>query len=131
MTADTEPELLTARNDGLINSFNPVQLSAWRANVDMQYCLSRHRVVEYFAKYATKCEPCSQPLKEVFTNIVRSLKDDNNSLKAVQKLLINMWVRVLSSRNLPSAPPATNVQSIPRLHHTQPRWISCSGRSLG
>ena len=89
MTADTEPELLTARNDGLINSFNPVQLSAWRANVDMQYCLSRHRVVEYCAKYATKCEPRSQPLKEVFTNIVRSLKDDNTLLKAVQKLLIN------------------------------------------
>ena len=64
-------------------------LSAWRANVDMQYCLSRHRVVEYCAKYATKCEPRSQPLKEVFTNIVRSLKDDNTSLKAVQKLLIN------------------------------------------
>ena len=89
VTADTEPELLTARNDGLINSFNPVQLSAWCANVDMQYCLSRHRVVEYCAKYATKSEPRSQPLKEVFTNIVRSLKDDNTSLKAVQKLLIN------------------------------------------
>ena len=59
------------------------------ANVDMQYCLSRHRVVEYCAKYATKCEPRSQPLKEVFTNIVRSLKDDNTSLKAVEKLLIN------------------------------------------
>ena len=61
------------------------------ANVDMQYCLSRHRVVEYCAKYmyATKCEPRSQPLKEVFNNIVRSLKDDNTSLKAVQKLLIN------------------------------------------
>ena len=64
VTADTEPELLTARNDGLINSFNPVQLSAWRANVDMQYCLSRHRVVEYCAKYATKCEPRSHAAPE-------------------------------------------------------------------
>ena len=31
-----EPALITARNDGLINSHNPIQLSAWRANVDMQ-----------------------------------------------------------------------------------------------
>ena len=31
---EDEPTLLTARNDGLINSFNPVQLSAWHANVD-------------------------------------------------------------------------------------------------
>ena len=38
MVGNGEPELLTAQNDGLINSFNPVQLSAWRANVDIQYC---------------------------------------------------------------------------------------------
>ena len=35
VTEDGEPELLTARNNGLVNSFNPVQLSAWHANVDM------------------------------------------------------------------------------------------------
>ena len=86
---DGEPELLTAQNDGLVNSFNPVQLSAWCANVDMQYCASRHKVIEYCAKYATKSEPRSQPMKEIFAKIVRSLKDDNTSLKAVQKLLIN------------------------------------------
>lgn len=54
-----EPTLITARNDGLINSNNPVQLSAWRGNVDMQYCVSKHRIVEYITKYATKCEPRS------------------------------------------------------------------------
>ena len=86
---DGEPVLLTARNDGLLNSFNSVQLSAWRANVDMQYCVSRHKVIEYCAKYATKCEPRSQPLKEIFNTIVRSLKEDSTSLKAVQKLLIS------------------------------------------
>ena len=89
MIEDGEPELLTARNDSLVNSFNPVQLSAWRANVDMQYCVSRHKVIEYCAKYATKCEPRSKPMKEIFAKIVRSLKDDNTSLKAVQKLLVN------------------------------------------
>ena len=89
ITEDGETVLLTARNDGLINSFNPVQLSAWHANVDMQYCVSRHKVIEYCAKYATKSEPRSQPLKEIFTTIVRSLKDDSTSQKAVQKLLIN------------------------------------------
>ena len=84
-----EPELITARNDGLINSYNPVQLSGWRANVDMQYCLSKKKVIEYITKYATKCEPRSQTMNEVYANIVRSLKDDSTSLKVVQKLLIN------------------------------------------
>ena len=37
------------------------------ANVDMQYCLSRHIVVEYCAKYAIKCEPRSQLLKYRFS----------------------------------------------------------------
>ena len=64
-------------------------MSALRVNVDMQYCVSWHKVIGYCAKYATKSEPRSQPLKEIFTTIVRSLKDDSTSLKAVQKLLIN------------------------------------------
>lgn len=84
-----EPTLITARNDGLINSYNPVQLTAWRGNVDMQYCISRHRVIEYITKYATKCEPRSETMKEVYTNIVRNLKDDSTALQVVQKLLIN------------------------------------------
>ena len=86
---EEEPTILTARNDGMVNSFNPVQLSAWRANVDMQYIVSRRRVIEYCTKYVTKSEPQSQSLKEVYTSIVRSLQEGNTSLKVVQKLLIN------------------------------------------
>ena len=54
------PTLLTQRNDCLLNSYNPVQLSAWRANVDMQYIVSRNRVLNYIAKYAAKSEPRSK-----------------------------------------------------------------------
>jgi len=86
---DTQPTLVTGQNDGMAKSFNPVQLSAWCANVDMQYIVSQHKVIEYCTKYVTKSEPRSQSLKEVFTTIVRSLKEGNISLKAVQKLLIN------------------------------------------
>ena len=89
IVTEDEPTLLTARNDGMINSFNPVQLSAWRANVDMQYIVSRKRVLQYCSKYVTKSEPQSQSLKEIFTTIVQSLREGNTSLKAVQKLLIN------------------------------------------
>ena len=89
IVTEDELTLLTARNDGMINSFNPVQLSAWRANVDMQYIVSRERVLQYCTKYVTKSEPRSQSLKEIFTTIVRGLRQGNSSLKAVQKLLIN------------------------------------------
>ena len=51
---DGEPELWTAQNDNLVNSFNPVQLSAWYLNMDMHYTiaiLSCHKVNEYCAKW--------------------------------------------------------------------------------
>ena len=81
--------MVTARNDGLINSYNPVQLSAWRRYVDIQYCVSKQKVIEYIAKYATKCEPRSQTMKEVFTQIVQNLRDGSSALQVVQKFLIN------------------------------------------
>ena len=55
---DGDVELQTARNDPLINSFNPIQLSGRWANVDIQYCVSRQKVISYCAKYVTKCEGC-------------------------------------------------------------------------
>lgn len=40
IVTEEEPTLLTAHNDWMINSSNPLQLSAWRANVDMPvHCL--------------------------------------------------------------------------------------------
>ena len=86
-TENGDPSLITARNDCLLNSYNPVQLSGWRANI--QYVVSRRRVINYVAKYATKSEPRSKSLKTVYSTIMKSLKDDDKSLKVVQKILIN------------------------------------------
>lgn len=47
LSAEDDPTLLTARNNGMINSFNRVQLSPWQANVVMQYIVSRQRVLQY------------------------------------------------------------------------------------
>ena len=65
----------------MINSFNPVQLSAWHAKVDMQYIVFRQRVLQYCTNHVTKSEPQSQSLKELFTSIVRGLREGNSSLK--------------------------------------------------
>ena len=84
---DGEPVVLTARNDSLLNGYNPVQLSAWRANVDLQYVVSRQKVTKYVAKYATKSEPMSKALQKVYRSIMKSVNDDGTPLKVVQKLL--------------------------------------------
>ena len=92
---DGDLTLTTSRNDPLINSYNPIQLVGWRANVDMQYCMSKKKVIQYVAKYATKSENRSESLKDIYATIVRNLKDDDRSLKAVQKLLM----KTLSERD--------------------------------
>ena len=122
-----EPVILTARNDGMINSFNPIQLSAWRANVDMQFIVSRHKVVQYCTKYVTKSEPRSQSLKDTFANITRTLKEGDRTVKAVQKLLINSRREGLfSTENLSPTVTTPHVQSIKEFHHSQSGWLkSC------
>ena len=82
-------KLQTARNDPLVNSYNPIQLSAWRANFDMKYLVSKQKVIEYCAKYANKCEPRSQSMREIFQMVVNQLKNDSNSVTTVQNIVIN------------------------------------------
>ena len=112
IVTEDEPTLLTARNDGMINSFNPVQLSAWRANVDMQFIVSRCRVIDYCTKYVTKSEPRSETLKDTFTRIVRSLKDGSRSQGCSKALdSLSGRQRLFSPRDMPHPAAATNVQA--------------------
>ena len=92
----------TARNDSLIYSHNPVQLSACRGNVDLQYCVFNHKLINYITKYATKFESRFQTMKEVLTSITRSLNDNSLALQVVQKLLNNSVVREISQLKKPA-----------------------------
>jgi len=55
----------------------------------MKYIVSRHKVIEYCAKYATKSEPRSQSMKEIFQKIVNTTTPTSTALTVIQKLLIN------------------------------------------
>ena len=55
--------------------------------MDLQYVVSRQKVTKYVAKYATKSEPMSKALQEVYRSIMKSANDDGTPLKVVQKLL--------------------------------------------
>ena len=73
---DGNVELQTARNNPLITASASFSSKGWRANVDMQYCVSWQKVISHCAKYVTKCERCSQSLKDVYATILRGLKED-------------------------------------------------------
>lgn len=63
-----QPELLTTRNDGYINTYNRLQLQGWRANVDLKPILSIYAVLQYISKYASKAEPQSMAFSEIFSD---------------------------------------------------------------
>ena len=64
-------------------------ISAWFSGASSRCYGSPGPLPSTAPKYVTKSEPRSQSLKEIFTTIIRGLREGNTSLKAVQKLLIN------------------------------------------
>ena len=87
--------------------------------MDMQYCMSKKKVIQYVAKYATKSENRSESLKDIYATIVRNLRDDDRSLKAVQKLLM----KTHSSRNMSSTIAITHVIINKRVCLPKPGWV--------
>ena len=50
-----------ARNDSLINHFNPAIILGWLANIDISPCTSLQAVITYAAKYCSKSEKKTEP----------------------------------------------------------------------
>ena len=49
-------ELITTRNDPLINPHDRIQLQGWRVNVDLKPVLTTHAALQYVSKYVSKAE---------------------------------------------------------------------------
>ncbi|KAM4063188.1 PIF1-like helicase [Hirsutella rhossiliensis] len=50
-----------ARNDSLMNHFNPAIVLGWLANIDISPCTSLQAVITYAAKYCSKSEKKTEP----------------------------------------------------------------------
>ena len=76
-----------AHNDDRLNVHNIPLLSIWRANVDFQPVLSRHAVLKYIAKYASKSERRSESYQDMLTRISNVVDSDIPSITAYKKFL--------------------------------------------
>ncbi|CAG8769227.1 29021_t:CDS:2, partial [Racocetra persica] len=83
------PELITARNDYLINPHNQLQLQGWRANVDFKPVLTTYAALQYISKYASKAESRSLAFSEILDRALQNSNPDNLSIMAFQKLLLH------------------------------------------
>ncbi len=81
-------KITTKRNDSRLNNHQRLQLQGWRANCDIQVVIDYQACIEYLAKYASKGEPRSQVLKDVFSSIVRNCQEDTNPAKLIKTVIM-------------------------------------------
>ncbi|KAJ7139662.1 hypothetical protein C8R44DRAFT_556634, partial [Mycena epipterygia] len=59
-----------ARNDPLLNTYNPAMILAWRANIDVKPVMSTDAARNYIAKYASKAEQQAPAFPELLSGIM-------------------------------------------------------------
>lgn len=80
-------EFRAQRNDPLLNEYNPVMISAWRANMDIAAVSDRHAVTTYIAKYVSKCERPSENFVQVLSATSRAVSESAAGRVVFQKML--------------------------------------------
>jgi ATP-dependent DNA helicase PIF1 len=131
-----QPELITARNDPLVNPHDRLQLQGWRANVDLKPVLTMNVALRYVSKYASKSEPRSASFSEILSTILRNSDPSDSSLKAIQGLLLHTVAeRDISAQEtchllleLPLYRSSRQFVSL-NLNKNAHRWICGSGTS--
>jgi hypothetical protein len=80
------------QNDDRINIHNLDLLATWRANVDCQPVVSRHDVLKYIARYASKVEKRSESYQDMLTRILNSGASEDSALSAYKIFLAEILV---------------------------------------
>jgi ATP-dependent DNA helicase PIF1 len=78
-----EPELMTARNDPLLNPHDQLQLQDWHANIDLKLILTMNSTLRYISKYASKAERRSASFSEILNKILNNSEPNNSSLSVI------------------------------------------------
>ncbi|KAH9305362.1 hypothetical protein KI387_009766 [Taxus chinensis] len=85
--SDGKIKYLPSRNDERLNIHNRTMIYIWRANVDCQPVLSRHAVLKYIAKYASKAEQRSETYHQMLSRFSRDADADSPAHIAIRKML--------------------------------------------
>jgi ATP-dependent DNA helicase PIF1 len=79
-----------ARNDPLLNSYNPAMIVGWRANLDIKPILSKEAAINYIAKYASKDERQAPAFPQLLASVANSMDDNGSAQMACRKTLNKM-----------------------------------------
>lgn len=76
-----------ARNDPLLNNYNPAVTMGWLANIDVIPCTNRKVVLYYVAKYCTKAKIKTVKLDELMKDLLLHISSKNAMGLLVMKFL--------------------------------------------
>ena len=62
-------------------------LSIWRANVNCQPILSKHVVLKYISKYASKAEPKLESYDAILSRLAHAVLSDDPILQPIKQFL--------------------------------------------
>ena len=79
------------RNDRWPNSYNPVMLEFWRANIDLQVLVDVGQTIEYMAKYTTKTEKSSAGFLYPLRKIAREAGSDTSAAIVLRKAMMGAF----------------------------------------
>lgn len=110
--------------DIMINSYNPVVLRHWRANMDIQVISNGEGAAYYVCSYICKSEP--DELKNALGHLIHGIFDSNPSIPRHVRLL-KIGLTVLRLRRMSSQEAAYRLSNL-NLIHTSRRFMYLNTR---
>ncbi|XP_034240282.1 uncharacterized protein LOC117644774 [Thrips palmi] len=83
-----EWEFSPACNDSKLNKYNQFIIQLWRANIDIAPVISKQALIAYLTKYISKCEVPSKFLETTFSDVIKTLEEDDKAKKVMQKVFL-------------------------------------------
>ena len=84
------------RNDRWMNTYHPVGMQAWNANMDIKLIYNIECLADYLCAYATKCEKLSKQALRVMSACTRNFDDTTG----IQKIVRSMFIRGHGQRDM-------------------------------
>lgn len=85
-----------ARNDPLLNNYNPAFTMGWLANINVTPCTDQKAVLYYVAKYCTKAETKTVKLDELMKDLLPHISSKN----PIGSLVIKFMNKLIGERDI-------------------------------
>jgi ATP-dependent DNA helicase PIF1 len=113
------------RNDRWMNSYHPVGMQAWNANMDIKLIYSIECLAEYLCAYATKCEKMSKQALRTMVTCARNFDD----AAGAQKLVRSLFIRGHGQRDMSAQEVAHCNMNMPLVHQNV-KYVSLDLKKL-